>query len=75
MIVDQPGTFTLTSVRIGSQGSVSEKDLCKEDGWKTMQTPDGKSFKNQGSCVSYHASSANNKAKRVVNAVKKQVKD
>lgn len=35
---------------------VTSKDQCKDDGWKTLATVDGKKFKNQGQCVSTIAS-------------------
>jgi hypothetical protein len=35
---------------------VTDKDACKDDGWKTQKAADGSSFKNQGACVSYVAS-------------------
>lgn len=31
----------------------TNKEQCKNGGWKTLVTADGKSFKNQGQCVSY----------------------
>ena len=31
------------------------KESCQKDGWKTLRTRDGQSFKNQGACVSYFA--------------------
>jgi len=34
----------------------TDKDACKDDGWKTLRAADGSSFKNQGACVSYVAS-------------------
>lgn len=34
----------------------TDKDACKNDGWKTLNASDGSSFKNQGACVSYVAS-------------------
>jgi hypothetical protein len=34
----------------------TDKDACKNDGWKTLTASDGSSFKNQGACVSYVAS-------------------
>jgi hypothetical protein len=34
----------------------TDKDACKNDGWKTLSAADGSSFKYQGSCVSYVAS-------------------
>jgi hypothetical protein len=33
--------------------TVSDKDQCKKDGWKTIKDANGGSFKNQGQCVSY----------------------
>jgi hypothetical protein len=35
---------------------VTDKDACKDGGWKTLRASDGSSFKNQGACVSYVAS-------------------
>ncbi len=40
-------------------GNVVAKDACKNEGWKTAFAADGISFKNQGACVSYVASSKN----------------
>jgi len=34
----------------------TDKDACKDDGWKTLRAADGNNFKNQGACVSYVAS-------------------
>ena len=34
----------------------TDKDACKNDGWKTLRAADGSSFRNQGLCVSYVAS-------------------
>jgi hypothetical protein len=31
----------------------TNKDACKNDGWKTVRRADGSEFKNQGDCVSY----------------------
>ncbi len=31
----------------------ANKDACKNDGWKSVATSQGQSFKNQGDCVSY----------------------
>jgi hypothetical protein len=31
----------------------TNKDACKNDGWKTLRRADGSAFKNQGDCVSY----------------------
>jgi hypothetical protein len=31
----------------------TNKDACKNDGWRTLRRADGSSFKNQGDCVSY----------------------
>lgn len=53
IIVDQPGEFTLSNVVIGSQSHTLTKESCKNNGWKTAMTSDGKAFKNQGACVSY----------------------
>ena len=35
---------------------VTDKDQCKNDGWKTAKDANGNSFKNQGACVSFVAS-------------------
>ena len=35
---------------------ITNKDACKNDGWKTAVAVNGASFKNQGACVSYVAS-------------------
>lgn len=75
VIVDQPGVFTLNNVRIGTQGPASLKEQCKKDGWRTMQSFEGASFKNQGSCVSYYASNLSSKVNRLQAAAQKQLKD
>jgi hypothetical protein len=31
----------------------SDKDQCKDGGWRNLTRPDGTTFKNQGDCVSY----------------------
>lgn len=37
------------------------KQLCKTNGWKTLMDDNGKSFKNQGDCVSFFATKGKNK--------------
>ena len=32
---------------------VTNKDQCKNDGWKTVFRADGTPFKNQGDCIQY----------------------
>lgn len=34
----------------------TDKDQCKQDGWKTLKNVDGRVFNNQGQCVSFVAS-------------------
>jgi hypothetical protein len=61
-----PGTGDRVSARVDFQpwqispdgvcfgGNVpTDKDQCKNDGWKTRVRSDGSTFKNQGDCVSY----------------------
>lgn len=40
----------------------TDKDQCKNNGWKTVGAADGHSFKNQGDCVSYVATKGKNPA-------------
>lgn len=51
VVVDQPGEFTISNVKIGAV-ALSAKDACKNNGWKTMTRLDGSKYKNQGQCVS-----------------------
>jgi hypothetical protein len=41
---------------------ISDKDSCKNSGWKTMSDSNGRKFKNQGDCVSYFATNGKNLA-------------
>lgn len=43
-------------------GDVKDQDACKEGGWTTARDNLGRSFKNQGDCVSYVASKGTNTA-------------
>lgn len=43
------------------------KDDCKNDGYKSLFTADGKAFKNQGDCVSYVASKGKAKGNPITN--------
>jgi hypothetical protein len=47
-----PTTFTAST----PSQSYSKED-CKKGGWQTLRTKEGATFKNQGDCVSYFASS------------------
>src|SRR5262245_28101281 len=38
-----------------SAAKADAKDACKGNGWKSLQSGTGKTFKNQGDCVSYAA--------------------
>jgi len=38
----------------------TDKDQCKDNGWKNVTDPSGKAFKNQGDCVSYFATKGKN---------------
>lgn len=40
----------------------TDKDQCKSNGWTTLTDANGKSFKNQGDCVSYVATHGKNQA-------------
>jgi hypothetical protein len=40
----------------------TNKDQCKNDGWKTLYDVNNRAFKNQGDCVSYVATNGKNKA-------------
>jgi hypothetical protein len=54
--------FSINNQEIGSPNTPASKDACKKDGWKTLQDGSGKSFKNQGDCVSFVATGGKNKA-------------
>lgn len=41
----------------------NDKNACKKGGWATMTDTDGTSYRNQGDCVSFHATKGKNKAK------------
>ena len=45
---DNSGSITATIVLIPT-----DKDACKNDGWRTLQQADGTSFDNQGNCIQY----------------------
>jgi hypothetical protein len=45
---------------VGSPTSPTSKDDCKNGGWQNMLDANGKSFKNQGDCVSYIATGGKN---------------
>jgi len=47
---------TTTTYDFEPYAAVSDKDACKNDGWKTATDANGNGFKNQGACVSYVAS-------------------
>jgi len=40
----------------------TDKEQCKDNGWKTLVDDQGNHFKNQGDCVSYVATKGKNKA-------------
>jgi len=48
--------FNGTTYNFEPYAAVSNKDACKNDGWKTQVDANGNGFKNQGACVSYVAS-------------------
>jgi hypothetical protein len=48
--------FNGTTYNFEPYVAVSDKDACKNDGWKTQVDANGNGFKNQGACVSYVAS-------------------
>lgn len=45
-------TLTVQGAAVPASG-----DDCKDDGWRRLTRPDGTSFRNQGDCVSWVASS------------------
>lgn len=47
---------SVATVNFEPFNTVSSKDQCKKDGWKTALDANGNSFKNQGLCVSFVAS-------------------
>lgn len=49
-------SFNSTSYNFEPYVVVTDKDQCKNDGWKTLKDANGNGFKNQGQCVSYIAS-------------------
>jgi len=58
--------FLLTSATVNTTTynfvPVPTKDDCKNNGWHTMTDANGKTFKNQGDCVSYFATNFRNPA-------------
>jgi len=48
--------FNGTTYNFEPFAAVSDKDACKDGGWKTAVDANGNGFKNQGACVSYVAS-------------------
>ncbi len=45
-------TFTSTTLAVGATTGPTDKDQCKNDGWKNFTDP---SFKNQGQCIAFVA--------------------
>lgn len=67
LVVDGPGQtadFDNTQINTTTYDyeAVPTKDSCKNNGWKTLQDANNKSFKNQGDCVSYFATNGRNTA-------------
>jgi len=48
--------FNDTTYNFELANEPTNKDQCKNDGWKSLTNAEGKAFKNQGDCVSYFAS-------------------
>jgi hypothetical protein len=62
-----PGSVFIDNISINNQviggpNTPASKDACKNGGWMTAQDASGKSFKNQGDCVSYVATGGKNAA-------------
>ena len=53
VIADDPGLWTVSNVHMGETASTSDKNSCKQGGWKDLERADGSSFKNQGDCIQY----------------------
>lgn len=54
IVADDPGIWTVSDVELGQAEDVAtDKDECKDGGWKDMTRADGSSFKNQGDCIQY----------------------
>lgn len=54
IVADDVGSWTVSNIHLGSEVATittpTNKDQCKDNGYKTFTNP---SFKNQGACVSY----------------------
>jgi len=55
VIADDAGLWTVDNVHLGPAESTptTNKDQCKNGGWKTMTRTDGSTFKNQGDCIQF----------------------
>ncbi len=50
-------TYNFEKTDTSTSGTTpTDKDQCKQDGWKTLKNVDGRMFRNQGQCVSFVAS-------------------
>ena len=54
--------FSINGQVIGGPNTPVSKDACKNGGWMNLQDSSGKSFKNQGDCVSFVATNGKNTA-------------
>jgi len=64
IVFDEQGSTHIDNISVNDQviGGPNSKDACKNNGWKTLQDANGKTFKNQGDCVSYFATGGKNTA-------------
>ena len=54
VIADQPFRGIISNVQLGqAENAASDKNECKDGGWKDMTRADDSSFKNQGDCIQY----------------------
>ena len=53
VIADEPGLWTVSNVHLGEAAATSDKNNCKNGGWKDLERADGSTFKNQGDCIQY----------------------
>lgn len=65
IVFDEQGSTYIDNVSVNDQvisgpNTPVSKDACKKDGWKNLQDSSGKSFKNQGDCVSFVATGGKN---------------
>ena len=47
------GLVASSSAQAAPRDNLAKAKLCLHDGWKTLKTSDGRSFRNLGACVVY----------------------